>query len=601
MKDTKCKDCGCILQPSERDDGQCVDCFKRTQHIAYVRVENWGDFEPKFMALVRRAVKLGLPAPDYHILGDITCEYPKEGKRTEVIVYRAVYYWGDAPVLPGWEFIAAIDHTPTEDGEYMNIVRTMEGKECPPRFRTTGPHCEHCHTTRRRNHTYVVLNVERNEVCQVGSSCIRDFLGGATPDSIARWAEFYSALDNLGGDSEFEQGGGGRSPFIRNDEYLPYVALAIRLNGWVSGGAAFKSGGYLVPTKITALDYMFPAPSNKDKTPEPGAVDLITAKRALSWAEEELLPRVTEQGDGANEYEWNLAAIACAGVFNIGKQAGFIASLIPAFQKALGQRLYEEAAAKRPPSEFIGKSGTRFGGAKKGSPEALLLRVLNVKTTESMYGVSYLYTFLQEGTGNIVKWFASSDQSLKQGGTYRIAGTVKKHEMLGRCPTCRACSFHYQPGDVVCGCDDGVQVSKSTMLSRCTILDTLVEGKDEYDDLADIRDAKRLALQTKNAAMVAFDVDFKTVRDAALQDMSRDLKEYHDVNVALHYCKDADEVYERVLQQAIKSKCECADGCEKCCGGPCKGPHTCEYCYVPVAEQVVEDEGTTRVDRGPEL
>jgi hypothetical protein len=89
----------------------------------------------------------------------------------------------------GWEFIATLQHLPT--GE--NIVRAIiDDANIPAQYRTAGSDCEHCCSKRYRKDTYIVRRSSANpiEYRQVGSSCIKDFLGGKSPDNILQKASF---------------------------------------------------------------------------------------------------------------------------------------------------------------------------------------------------------------------------------------------------------------------------------------------------------------------------------------------------------------------------------------------------------------------------
>ena len=52
--------------------------------------------------------------------------------------------------------------------------------------------CEHCGLRRRRKATFVVVHVDSGELRQVGSGCLRDFLGGHDPDRACRQAEYLA-------------------------------------------------------------------------------------------------------------------------------------------------------------------------------------------------------------------------------------------------------------------------------------------------------------------------------------------------------------------------------------------------------------------------
>jgi hypothetical protein len=81
---------------------------------------------------------------------------------------------GRAPVLAGWSLAAIVDHRdghPTVDEQGDRLAAGAFAH----------PICEHCGLRRRRTRTYVVVDTVSGEVRQVGSGCLRDFLGGPQP------------------------------------------------------------------------------------------------------------------------------------------------------------------------------------------------------------------------------------------------------------------------------------------------------------------------------------------------------------------------------------------------------------------------------------
>ena len=69
-------------------------------------------------------------------------------------------------------------------------------------------------------------------------------------------------------------------------------------------------------------------------------------------------------------------------------------------------------------NKWIGSIGQRLNG--------LELKVVFIKQFESEWGVSTLHKFVDE-EGNSFSWFSSS-KTLEMGSSYRLNGTVKKHE-----------------------------------------------------------------------------------------------------------------------------------------------------------------------------
>ena len=90
---------------------------------------------------------------------------------------------GEAPCYGGWRFLAALDATPAADGAVNWIVRCAPGvdDDALNRGQLRQGACDHCETVRPgRRHLYAVQHTDTGELRQVGSTCIKDFLGWST-------------------------------------------------------------------------------------------------------------------------------------------------------------------------------------------------------------------------------------------------------------------------------------------------------------------------------------------------------------------------------------------------------------------------------------
>lgn len=87
---------------------------------------------------------------------------------------------GSAPHYGEWTFIAAIKLLPGAD---RPLVYQYEGALLDPAAVRAGV-CDHCGTSRRRAHTYLLRDAAGEEK-YVGSTCLRDFLGLAIAPALA--------------------------------------------------------------------------------------------------------------------------------------------------------------------------------------------------------------------------------------------------------------------------------------------------------------------------------------------------------------------------------------------------------------------------------
>ena len=132
--------------------------------------------EREIERLARRAQRLGNAPISLRDTGE------RAGERALVTLV------GEPPRLAGWEVAAIIEHRvgvaalrpTTPAGERLDLGRFAE------------PRCQHCALRRRRVRTFVLLAASSRELRQVGTSCLRDVLGGHDPELLCRSAEYLS-------------------------------------------------------------------------------------------------------------------------------------------------------------------------------------------------------------------------------------------------------------------------------------------------------------------------------------------------------------------------------------------------------------------------
>ncbi len=222
--------------------------------------------------------------------------------------------------IEGWRFMARIDHS----NDTGNVLRVVPNAAVDNRFRTAAPNCEHCNHKRLRRDTFVLFNEETGAYKQVGSSCLADFLGHDAA-ALGRVAELAGYATELARAIESEPTDPAQR--VLNDrryvdlfEYLTHVAAMVRVNGWVSGKAAYESD-YLVATRVSAVENMFHAGRG---FVQPTVEDHALANHALEWAQ-----GFSDKND-LNEYEHNVLVIANSPVIEF-RSTGLAASIVGVF------------------------------------------------------------------------------------------------------------------------------------------------------------------------------------------------------------------------------------------------------------------------------
>lgn len=306
---------------------------------------------------------------------------------------------GNAPAYNGWEFIAKLDW----DANAGLIVRAMPGAIQADRETLREGWCDHCKTTRRRAVTYVVRNQETGDQLQVGSSCLKDFTGQFTTISFPHLPEDENERDGWFGAS---------SP----REYSPLAVLAtawacIKLNG-------FRPASYGGDcTRNDVMTALYPSKAKNDR--EFAALIAPLADEAQEAAAKILSWILSDEFDGTTDYVLNLKSIA-AGKHISTRNIGMLASAPQAYAKSLERTLIREREAS------IYAASEHVGEVKQRLEMGVVVKA--VRYIEGDYGTSTLYTMV-DTTGNVIKWFASSDKLGDQpGATAVIKATIKRHE-----------------------------------------------------------------------------------------------------------------------------------------------------------------------------
>ena len=406
-------------------------------------------------AINKRAAKKGLPLVEY-VWGapyeETHTEYAQDDPyhlstgRKVTIGRIPLTIVGERPSYAGWTFVATLQHL---DGE--NIVRTVPGEILPPAYRHRGPVCDHCRLDRRRADTYVVRHVdgvryEDGRLLQVGRTCLRDFLGSATAENVAAYAQWLADAADAAEDGEHEGGGGRRETVFTMPGYLAVVAAFVRVVGWLSRTAARErqergegGGGATADMAWMWMD----SARYRQQLREDGVdieitdADRAEAEAAIAWAEALTDAQIdAERGD----YLHNLRAVVRSGMVT-HRLAGLAGSVVPAYQRAIGQERKRAAKATEPRLDadtYVGTVGERT---------LWTLTLDHVTGWEGDYGYTTLLKF-KTADGADVAWKASGvprtvDQSddtdvgqmrgkeisaADVGKVYTVLGTVKKHE-----------------------------------------------------------------------------------------------------------------------------------------------------------------------------
>lgn len=351
----------------------------------------------KIAKINARAAKRGFTGL-LEVIGERTEEtYVNEvGLETTEIVYKTTIS-GEPPKYNGWQLLAALDFEPGG-----LIVRTAPGIESINRDGLEPGKCDHCGHNRQRRYSYVVS--DGTKTLQVGSTCLKDFLGWSA--SVC-FIDTEEASETIGGFC-----GTGERTFAV-ETVLAAAWAAIKTDGFVPASDYSRT-----PTKITVCDILMPPRAEKRarEIRERYGQAFNDAPEMAAKVRSFIL---SDDFNGGSEYVTNLKVL-CGSEEISPRHFGLLASAPQAMAKAQERTLIREREKSEIVNEYVGTVKERI---------TIQAKVKAVRWIDSDWGSTTLYTLVSK-TGHVFKWFASKD-ALGEEPTeeyQEITGTIKKHD-----------------------------------------------------------------------------------------------------------------------------------------------------------------------------
>lgn len=306
----------------------------------------------------------------------------------------AVTLTGTPPCYEGWTFLAAVD---TVGDDF--VVRTAPGvpEGSIDRSMLLAEHCGHCKTARKRTKTFLVRH-EDGTMIQVGSTCLKDFLG---------WS--------------------GNPVFYAED------ALRAEIDGWVSGTSADYTVATILATAwaVVALEGFHPASFGDNSTRtqierallhrSQRAIDLRKALAPHMDDARAIVPTIIEtllERLGSSDFESNLRAVVAAECLP-ERLYGIAAAAIPVYQKMVNCAP-GTPETDRPEPVWLGTKGEKVTVTGK----------INVAMTVDgyAYGTTSRLVIIETDTALIkVMSAAAWAYQTTVGDMVTVTGTVKDH------------------------------------------------------------------------------------------------------------------------------------------------------------------------------
>jgi hypothetical protein len=373
-------------------------------------VYNYDRFDSKLVALNKKAHKAGLrPVQIGNVVKEKKTVRNEYGEPIEVFSHWAVELLIEDEIIRfpgGWQLVGVIDHK-------ENLVKSVPGEFANyplAGYVERGAVCDHCHTYRDRNETFVVVD-ENGVFIQVGRSCLGDLLG-IDPERALGQVEVVKELGE-----EDEWLGERQVDGYHLRYFLSHAVCMIRTAGWRSRSTA-KLEGVAATADITwsnIINQITKSKSQRTGEPlwiDPSKEDGEVADRVVAWLEG-LQDRSLD-----TDYLINLAQIGRNG-FVTRKSSGFAASAVVAYQKEVEEA--EKAATRR---QQLADEGKGFVG-QIDQRIAFVGKLVKSAGFDSQWGCQFFHRFIDEA-GNTLVWKTGTE--LDQDKTYKVTATVKSHE-----------------------------------------------------------------------------------------------------------------------------------------------------------------------------
>lgn len=359
--------------------------------------------------VAKRAEKVGFPVPSI-VLGATKREHQSNGTFVE---YIDLSIQAAGPLKLGDYILLGVVSELADGSPFVTYVPGVGRVDNPVKVN----YCDHCKKVRNRTNTYLVVHTFTDPLrpeagllygalSQVGSSCVKDFLGY----DPALFAAYLKSIEDLSwSDEEISSMGMAATKFYRPDVIMQYAARIVAAVGYVNKQKAESED--IPSTGELVREFLSATPRQHDEMGKRYPLN----DDALALVDATIEAVTTEH---ATTSDWEADVIRLAGSGGVQwRHVGIVASGI-----ILGLRTRERKATPQGESEFIGMKGERLD---------LEVTVMLKRPYENDYGTGYVIRMTQFGTTNDLLWFGSGQAAvdMEEGRTYRIKGTVKNHEL----------------------------------------------------------------------------------------------------------------------------------------------------------------------------
>lgn len=352
--------------------------------------------EKKIQSVIRQMNKYGFDA-DYKVVSREIKEVPVYRIDTvnnvkymyTTAVVEVVNYEFNMPNFKVGDYtpVAVIEHNVVDDANVKNMVHLINNYENAPKsWWNIDGHCDDCNDSYSRKKTVMLLNNEDGSYRQIGTSCLKKYLGINCYNVINN----YMTIDEL----------------VEEDVWVDYDYLP-RENKYVNTqrflaficDAYTQFGGY-IKDKVVELAFKNARDNSKQPTDE-----------AVKHADEIINFFKTVDDSDFNDFMMKIKASVLTTYIGI---SGVLAYAPTAYTKLL-TKINEKNTEKL--SEFVGNKGD------KSEFDVVVTKSIGF---DSQFGYTFVNVFNIKDTNNQLVW-TTTTKSYEVGTQLKIKGTIKDH------------------------------------------------------------------------------------------------------------------------------------------------------------------------------
>jgi len=367
--------------------------------------------------LGKKAVKLGCVPPSFRVVAERMVDVSEDRKYPQMVAYSDLEITYEIlAVAGGWKFLASIETVDRVDGVARNRVNGPGlDEQVAKGYITMEQKCDHCGHNRKRNQTYIVQN-EAGEVKQIGSSCLRDYMG-VDPAAAVAGLSFDAAIKSIGEDEEVWGRGSNAPRVMPLDEFAAATLSLVSKNGFVNAQAAelgnqVKTGNDVVTLLLDNNPKLADWRSKMAPTDE----HKVQAAAVLQRLTDRILPSYRANPAALDQFSFKFGILLNKGFVGV-KDAQLAAAAIY-FESG---KVAKENAGGEVKNEWL-------PGAAVGSKVEVKATISMVKGLETAFGYSTLVKFVTDDGFPVTTFYSGNAQEFNAGSKVTVKGTVKRLE-----------------------------------------------------------------------------------------------------------------------------------------------------------------------------